>query len=80
MTGQRLPLPTRDGVGPSCVGLPNLRPAIHSDPDLTRGHPMPNKLATIRLLELLCKPVEAVSIDNSVDLEEQCDSPRLRRG
>ena len=38
---------------PSCVGLPNLRPAIHSDPDLTRGHPMPNKLATIRLLELL---------------------------
>jgi hypothetical protein len=35
------------------VGLPNLRPAIHSDPDLTRGHPMPNKLATIRLLELL---------------------------
>jgi DEAD/DEAH box helicase domain-containing protein len=39
---------------PSCVGLPNLRPAIHSDPDLTRGHPMPNKQATIRLLELLC--------------------------
>ncbi|HEX5470438.1 MAG TPA: DEAD/DEAH box helicase [Lacipirellulaceae bacterium] len=39
---------------PSCVGLPNLRPAIHSDPDLTRGHPMPNKLATIGLLELLC--------------------------
>jgi DEAD/DEAH box helicase domain-containing protein len=38
---------------PSCVGLPNLRPAIHSDPDLTRGYPMPNKSATIRLLELL---------------------------
>jgi DEAD/DEAH box helicase domain-containing protein len=38
---------------PSCVGLPNLRPAIHSDPDLVRGHPMPNKEATIRLLELL---------------------------
>jgi DEAD/DEAH box helicase domain-containing protein len=38
---------------PSCVGLPNLRPAIHSDPDLTRGHPMPNKRATIQLLELL---------------------------
>jgi DEAD/DEAH box helicase domain-containing protein len=31
---------------PSCVGLPNLRPAIHSDPDLTRGYPIPNKLAT----------------------------------
>ena len=40
--------PCEDGC-PSCVGLPNLRPAIHSDPDLTRGHPMPNKLATIRL-------------------------------
>lgn len=45
--------PCLDGC-PSCVGLPNLRPAIHSDPDLTRGHPLPNKLATIRLLELLC--------------------------
>lgn len=38
---------------PSCVGLPNLRPAIHSDPDLTRGYPIPSKAATIRLLELL---------------------------
>ena len=44
--------PCDDGC-PSCVGLPNLRPAIHSDPDLTRGHPMPNKQATLRLLELL---------------------------
>ena len=44
--------PCEDGC-PSCVGLPNLRPAIHSDPDLTRGHPMPSKQATIRLLELL---------------------------
>jgi DEAD/DEAH box helicase domain-containing protein len=47
--------PCDDGC-PSCVGLPNLRPAIHSDPDLTRGHPMPNKQATIRLLELLVNP------------------------
>jgi DEAD/DEAH box helicase domain-containing protein len=45
--------PCDDGC-PSCVGLPNLRPAIHSDPDLTRGYSMPNKQATIRLLELLC--------------------------
>jgi DEAD/DEAH box helicase domain-containing protein len=45
--------PCGDGC-PSCVGLPNLRPAIHSDPDLARGYPMPNKQATIRLLELLC--------------------------
>ena len=43
-----------DAGCPSCVGLPNLRPAIHSDPDLTRGHPMPNKQATLRLVELLC--------------------------
>jgi DEAD/DEAH box helicase domain-containing protein len=42
----------QDGC-PSCVGLPNLRPAIHSDPDLTRGYPMPNKAATRTLLELL---------------------------
>jgi DEAD/DEAH box helicase domain-containing protein len=45
--------PCDDGC-PSCVGLPNLRPAIHSDPDLSRGYPMPNKSATIALLELLC--------------------------
>jgi DEAD/DEAH box helicase domain-containing protein len=38
---------------PSCVGLPNLRPAIHSDPDLTRGQPMPDKQATMTLLNLL---------------------------
>jgi DEAD/DEAH box helicase domain-containing protein len=44
--------PCEEGC-PSCVGLPNLRPAIHSDPDLTRGHPIPNKQATRRLLELL---------------------------
>ncbi|MFV1964180.1 MAG: DEAD/DEAH box helicase [Pirellulaceae bacterium] len=41
---------------PSCVGLPNLRPAIHSDPDLTRGYPIPDKAATLRLLELLTAP------------------------
>jgi DEAD/DEAH box helicase domain-containing protein len=38
---------------PSCVGLPNLWPAIHSDPDLTRDQPMPDKAATVRLLELI---------------------------
>jgi DEAD/DEAH box helicase domain-containing protein len=40
---------------PSCVGLPNLWPAIHSDPDLTRDQPMPDKAATMRLLELLAQ-------------------------
>ena len=44
--------PCVDGC-PSCVGLPNLRPAQHSDPDLSRGYPMPDKQATLRLLELL---------------------------
>jgi DEAD/DEAH box helicase domain-containing protein len=44
--------PCEDGC-PSCVGLPNLRPAIHSDPDLTRGNPMPDKRATLALLDLL---------------------------
>ncbi len=38
---------------PSCVGLPQQRPAIHSDPDLLRGYPMPNKQAAIHLLHLL---------------------------
>jgi len=51
--------PCEDGC-PSCVGLPNLRPAIHSDPDLTRGNPMPDKLATLTLLELLCGPQPAL--------------------
>ena len=44
--------PCEDGC-PSCVGLPNLRPAIHSDPDLMRGYPIPDKHATLRLLELI---------------------------
>ncbi len=41
------------GGCPSCVGLANLRPPIHGDPDLTRGYPAPNKDATIELLRLL---------------------------
>jgi DEAD/DEAH box helicase domain-containing protein len=40
---------------PSCVGLPNLWPAIHSDPDLTRDQPMPDKAATVRLLALFAE-------------------------
>jgi DEAD/DEAH box helicase domain-containing protein len=49
---------------PSCVGLPNIRPAIHSDPDLVRGYPLPNKAATLRLLQLITQPVAAAaSID-----------------
>ncbi|MEM9658325.1 MAG: DUF1998 domain-containing protein, partial [Planctomycetota bacterium] len=52
--------PCDDGC-PSCVGLPNLRPAIHSDPDLSRGHPMPNKRATLRLLQLLVDDAKELS-------------------
>jgi DEAD/DEAH box helicase domain-containing protein len=61
--------PCEEGC-PSCVGMPNLRPAIHSDPDLTRGHPMPNKLATLRLLELLC--------DSAADVETPVEPGRPR--
>jgi len=36
---------------PSCVGLANLRPPIHQDPDLTRGYAIPSKDAAVALLE-----------------------------
>ena len=39
-----------DAGCPSCVGLANLRPPIHHDPDLSSGYPVPNKAATILLL------------------------------
>jgi DEAD/DEAH box helicase domain-containing protein len=42
-----------EGGCPSCVGLPNLRPPIHHDPDLHGGYPVPNKEATIVLLEMV---------------------------
>ncbi|MEX2118744.1 MAG: DEAD/DEAH box helicase [Pirellulales bacterium] len=48
----------RDGC-PSCVGLANLRPSIHMDPDLSRGYPMPDKAATLGLLDLLLAPLPA---------------------
>jgi DEAD/DEAH box helicase domain-containing protein len=44
--------PCDDGC-PSCVGLPNLRPPIHHDPDVGGGYPVPNKQATITLLEMV---------------------------
>lgn len=57
--------PCEEGC-PSCVGMPEFRPALHSDPDLSRSAPMPNKQATILLLDLLtaaplqlAAPVEA---------------------
>jgi len=42
------------GVGcPSCVGLPNIRPPQHQDPEMYGGGTIPNKLATQILLETL---------------------------
>jgi DEAD/DEAH box helicase domain-containing protein len=41
-----------EGGCPSCVGLPNLRPPLHQDPDLHSGYPVPNKEATVLLLRL----------------------------
>ncbi len=38
---------------PSCVGLANLRPPIHQDPDLTHGYAIPSKEAAVALLERL---------------------------
>ncbi|MEM6798277.1 MAG: DEAD/DEAH box helicase [Planctomycetota bacterium] len=43
--------PCEEGC-PSCVGMPDYA-GLHSDPDLKRGHPMPGKRATVRLLERL---------------------------
>ncbi|QDS97352.1 DEAD/DEAH box helicase [Adhaeretor mobilis] len=55
--------PCEEGC-PSCVGLAEASGGVHSDPDLRRGHPMPNKQATLKLLELLFEPtlVEVSSV------------------
>ena len=47
--------PCEDGC-PSCVGIPILRPPIHTDPDADGGFPIPDKEAALVLLhELLGK-------------------------
>ncbi|NLX54653.1 MAG: DEAD/DEAH box helicase [Planctomycetaceae bacterium] len=56
-----------DAGCPSCIGLPNLRPAIHSDPDLTRGYPVPDKAATQLLLDLLCAAEQTVAAGKTPD-------------
>ena len=38
---------------PSCVGLPNLRPPIHQDPDIMGGPPIPSKQAAKILIRRL---------------------------
>ncbi len=42
--------PCADGC-PGCVAPPNLRVAIHHDPDVTRGYEIPSKAAACGLLE-----------------------------
>ncbi len=42
----------REGC-PSCVGVPILRPPIHTDPDAGGGFPTPNKEAALLLLRAL---------------------------
>ncbi len=41
---------------PSCVGLPNLRPPLQHDPDLTGGYAIPSKAATTLLLQEWTRP------------------------
>ncbi len=40
---------------PSCVGLANLRPPIHQDPDLSQGYHIPSKRAALALIERLTR-------------------------
>jgi len=44
--------PCRGGC-PSCVGLANLRPPLHQDPDLGGGYPVPNKDAADLMLRMV---------------------------
>jgi DEAD/DEAH box helicase domain-containing protein len=45
--------PCEEGC-PSCVGLANLRPPLHQDPDLSHGYAIPSKAAAELLLSRLC--------------------------
>ena len=40
---------------PSCVGLANLRPPLHQDPDLSHGYAIPSREAALVLLGRLAK-------------------------
>jgi DEAD/DEAH box helicase domain-containing protein len=51
--------PCRGGC-PGCVGLPNIRPPLHHDPDLSGGYPVPDKAAAVRLLEMCLEEKKGV--------------------
>ncbi|MCX6376109.1 MAG: DUF1998 domain-containing protein, partial [Armatimonadetes bacterium] len=40
---------------PSCVGLPILRPAIHTDPDIFGSFPIPDKAAALTMLRAMAE-------------------------
>ena len=46
-----------DGGCPSCVGMANLRPPLHQDPDLTGGYAIPDKTAALEILSRMLKGI-----------------------
>jgi DEAD/DEAH box helicase domain-containing protein len=53
---------------PSCVGLASRQPSMHRDPDLNGSVPIPNKQATLALLEGLLS-------SSTIPLEASCVAP-----
>jgi len=68
---------------PSCVGLANLRPPIHGDPDLGGSMPVPNKAATLLLLRLLdqgkTRTTEAQRAQSREETEEEKEAAGSKR-
>lgn len=52
----------REGC-PSCVGVPILRPPIHTDPDAGGGFPIPDKQAAVLLLEAMLEGAPSVEVE-----------------
>jgi len=50
--------PCQDGC-PSCVGMANLRPPLHQDPDLGGGYAIPDKVAAVELLSRMLESVQS---------------------
>ena len=47
---------------PSCVGLPNVRPPIHQDPDAGSGYPIPSKAAARAILAAYFEGIPADAV------------------
>ena len=52
----------RDGC-PSCVGVPILRPAIHTDPDAGGGFPVPKKETAVLMLQALLEEAGVLAVN-----------------